>query len=99
MRSGVIRWNRSSVHPCGGFCFDVCLTGSWLIDMLTIDFGDLCRCNSAAATADATVQPQSGILQTCFWSPMAETESDKANDKRATRRFALRLPVSVRYGE
>jgi hypothetical protein len=30
---------------------------------------------------------------------MAETERDKANDKRATRRFALRLPVSVRYGE
>jgi hypothetical protein len=34
-----------------------------------------------------------------FGVPMAETESDKANDKRATRRFALRLPVSVRYGE
>ena len=28
---------------------------------------------------------------------MAETQ--KENDKRATRRFALRLPVSVRYGE
>jgi hypothetical protein len=28
---------------------------------------------------------------------MAETQQDK--DKRATRRFALRLPVSVRYGE
>ena len=28
---------------------------------------------------------------------MAETQQD--NDKRATRRFALRLPVSVRYGE
>ena len=26
-------------------------------------------------------------------------ESDQENDKRATRRFALRLPVSVRYGE
>lgn len=32
---------------------------------------------------------------------MAETqrEHDQDNDKRATRRFALRLPVSVRYGE
>jgi hypothetical protein len=32
---------------------------------------------------------------------MAETQQDNANDndKRATRRFALRLPVSVRYGE
>jgi len=36
---------------------------------------------------------------------MAETqqdqhhERDKDKDKRATRRFALRLPVSVRYGE
>jgi len=34
---------------------------------------------------------------------MAETQrkqdSDKENDKRTTRRFALRLPVSVRYGE
>jgi hypothetical protein len=29
---------------------------------------------------------------------MAETQ-DQDNDKRATRRFALRLPVSVRYGE
>ncbi len=28
---------------------------------------------------------------------MAETQQEK--DKRATRRFALRLPVSVRYGE
>jgi PilZ domain-containing protein len=28
---------------------------------------------------------------------MAETQQE--NDKRATRRFALRLPVSVRYGE
>jgi PilZ domain len=28
---------------------------------------------------------------------MAETQLQ--NDKRATRRFALRLPVSVRYGE
>jgi len=28
---------------------------------------------------------------------MAETQ--KENDKRATRRFALRLPVSVHYGE
>jgi hypothetical protein len=28
---------------------------------------------------------------------MAETQQD--NDKRATRRFALRLPVTVRYGE
>jgi PilZ domain-containing protein len=28
---------------------------------------------------------------------MVETQQDK--DKRATRRFALRLPVSVRYGE
>jgi hypothetical protein len=30
---------------------------------------------------------------------MAETPQDQDNDKRATRRFALRLPVSVRYGE
>jgi hypothetical protein len=30
---------------------------------------------------------------------MAETHPDQENDKRATRRFALRLPVSVRYGE
>jgi len=30
---------------------------------------------------------------------MAETQRDQDNDKRATRRFALRLPVSVRYGE
>ncbi len=29
---------------------------------------------------------------------MAETHQTE-NDKRATRRFALRLPVSVRYGE
>ncbi len=28
---------------------------------------------------------------------MAETQQE--NDKRATRRFALRLPVAVRYGE
>ena len=28
---------------------------------------------------------------------MAETQLEK--DKRATRRFALHLPVSVRYGE
>ena len=26
-------------------------------------------------------------------------DSQQENDKRATRRFALRLPVSVRYGE
>jgi hypothetical protein len=30
---------------------------------------------------------------------MAETQRDEENNKRATRRFALRLPVSVRYGE
>ena len=32
---------------------------------------------------------------------MAETQQDKDqdNNKRATRRFSLRLPVSVRYGE
>ena len=32
---------------------------------------------------------------------MAETQTDQENDnnKRATRRFSLRLPVSVRYGE
>jgi hypothetical protein len=34
---------------------------------------------------------------------MAETqqehEKDKDKDKRATRRFALRLPVTVRYGQ
>jgi hypothetical protein len=34
---------------------------------------------------------------------MAETqqdhEKDRDSDKRSTRRFALRLPVSVRYGE
>jgi PilZ domain len=29
----------------------------------------------------------------------AQQDQDKDNDKRATRRFALRLPVSVRYGE
>jgi PilZ domain-containing protein len=28
---------------------------------------------------------------------MAETQHDHENDKRATRRFALRLPVTVRY--
>jgi hypothetical protein len=28
---------------------------------------------------------------------MAETQQDHENDKRATRRFALRLPVTVRY--
>jgi hypothetical protein len=28
-----------------------------------------------------------------------DRDSDKGQDKRATRRFALRLPVSVRYGE
>jgi hypothetical protein len=28
-----------------------------------------------------------------------QPEQDAENDKRATRRFALRLPVSVRYGE
>jgi hypothetical protein len=44
-------------------------------------------------------------LKTCFWSgSMAETQQDQQNqdqdnNKRATRRFALRLPVSVRYGE
>jgi PilZ domain len=38
-------------------------------------------------------------LKACFWSgSMAETQ-DQDNNKRATRRFALRLPVSVRYGE
>ncbi|HSZ62426.1 MAG TPA: PilZ domain-containing protein [Terriglobales bacterium] len=30
---------------------------------------------------------------------MADTQRDQDSDKRATRRFALRLPVSVRYGE
>ena len=30
---------------------------------------------------------------------MAETPQDQDNDKRTTRRFALRLPVTVRYGE
>jgi hypothetical protein len=30
---------------------------------------------------------------------MAEAQQDQDNDKRATRRFALRLPVSIRYGE
>jgi hypothetical protein len=32
---------------------------------------------------------------------MAETQPDQGNDnnKRSTRRFALRLPVSVRYGD
>jgi PilZ domain len=28
---------------------------------------------------------------------MAEAQPEQENDKRATRRFALRLPVSVRY--
>ena len=28
---------------------------------------------------------------------MAEAQQDQTNDKRATRRFALRLPVTVRY--
>jgi len=28
-----------------------------------------------------------------------DIEGEKEKDKRATRRFALRLPVSVRYGE
>src|SRR6202165_5506172 len=38
-------------------------------------------------------------LKPCFWSgSMAETK-DQDNNKRATRRFALRLPVTVRYGE
>ncbi|MGB8010260.1 MAG: PilZ domain-containing protein [Terriglobales bacterium] len=30
---------------------------------------------------------------------MAETQHDHDNDKRTTRRFALRLPVTVRCGE
>jgi hypothetical protein len=30
---------------------------------------------------------------------MAETQQEHDKDKRATRRFALRLPVTVRYGE
>ncbi|MBZ5664641.1 MAG: PilZ domain-containing protein [Acidobacteriia bacterium] len=30
---------------------------------------------------------------------MAEAQQDKDNDKRATRRFPLRLPVSVHYGD
>jgi hypothetical protein len=30
---------------------------------------------------------------------MAETQQNQDTNKRATRRFALRLPVSVRYGE
>jgi hypothetical protein len=37
-----------------------------------------------------------------YWSgSMEETQPDQESDsnKRATRRFALRLPVSVRYGE
>jgi hypothetical protein len=39
-------------------------------------------------------------LKPCFWSgSMAETQQDQDNNKRATRRFTLRLPVSVRYGE
>jgi PilZ domain len=44
-------------------------------------------------------------LKPCFWSgSMAETQQDQQNqdqdnNKRATRRFSLRLPVSVRYGE
>jgi len=39
-------------------------------------------------------------LKPCFWSrSMAETQQDQDNNKRATRRFALRLPVSVHYGE
>src|SRR5258708_5770510 len=41
-------------------------------------------------------------LKPCFWSgSMAETQQDQDqdNNKRATRRFSLRLPVSVRYGE
>src|SRR3977135_3826369 len=41
-------------------------------------------------------------LKPCFWSgSMAEKQQDQDqdNNKRATRRFTLRLPVSVRYGE
>src|SRR5260370_2430144 len=41
-------------------------------------------------------------LKPCFWSgSMAETQQDQDqdNNKRATRRFTLRLPVSDRYGE
>src|SRR6202030_4612877 len=41
-------------------------------------------------------------LKPCFWSgSMAETQQDqeKNHNRRATRRFTLRLPVSVRYGE
>jgi len=30
---------------------------------------------------------------------MAQTQNEQDNDKRSTRRFALRLPVSVRYVE
>jgi PilZ domain len=30
---------------------------------------------------------------------MVEAQQDQDNDKRSTRRFALRLPVTVRYGE
>ena len=40
-------------------------------------------------------------LEPCLFGAvqMAETQQDQENDKRATRRFALRLPVTVRYGE
>src|SRR6202790_4410332 len=44
-------------------------------------------------------------LKPCFWSgSMAETQQDQQNqdqdnNKRGPRRFSLRLPVSVRYGE
>jgi hypothetical protein len=30
---------------------------------------------------------------------MAEAQQERENDKRGTRRFALHLPVSVRYGD
>jgi PilZ domain-containing protein len=40
------------------------------------------------------------LCNLAFWSSsMADTQRDQENDKRATRRFALRLPVTVRYGE
>jgi hypothetical protein len=60
-----------------------CLTGVPPIAMLTGNFWQVFE-----------------ILKPCFWSgSMAETQQDQDHNKRATRRFSLRLPVSVRYGE
>jgi hypothetical protein len=72
-------------HMCGDESTKPYLTGVPPIAMLTGNFRQVFE-----------------TLKPCFWSgSMAETQQDQDqdNNKRATRRFTLRLPVSVRYGE